>query len=122
MDAEDARAQLQGFAEAVAMVEQAMFSGATAEAAAMITWGLLHQRLAHHPAAAVPLQVLAQVGEADAIAEWTRQLAGHPGLRGGVRPRRLLVVLARTRLRRGEAVQPVPPLAALWTCWRGARD
>ena len=120
VDPEEAYAQLQAFASAMDGIEQALFGGNTSAVDTAAT-SLLHMRLAHHPADAVPLQVLAQAGEGAAIGEWTRQLAAHNPERTATRPRRLLAGLAQARLRRGEAVQPVPALAALWAAWRAAR-
>lgn len=119
-DAAEAFAQLQSFASAVDVIEQALFGG-SASAGDTIAANLLHMRLAHHPADAAPLQALAQAGEGAAIAEWTRQLAVHAPSRAATRPRRLLAGLAQARLRRGEAVQPVPAVQALWVAWRAAR-
>ena len=121
VDMDDAFAQVQVFAEAAAMIEQALFGNGTPEAVGIIASNLLQQRLAHHPADAAPLQVLAQAGEGATIAEWTRQLATRSATRGAARPRRLLAALAQARLRRGQAVQPVPAPQALWTSWRAAR-
>jgi hypothetical protein len=121
VDAEDAFAQLGTVVEAVAVIEQGLF-GAGSGARDVIAANLLHLRLAHHPGDAAPLQVLAMAGEGGAIAEWTRQLAVRIPTHGATRPRRLLAGLARARLRRGEAVQPVPALQALWASWRAARD
>jgi hypothetical protein len=121
VDAADAFAQVQPFAAAVAAIEQVLFEG-PAEAGEIVAANLLHMRLAHHPADAAPLQALAQAGEGAAIAEWTRQLAAAQAPSGAlVRPRRILGGLAWARLRRGEAVQPVPALRALWVAWRAAR-
>lgn len=122
VDVEDALARLQGFAETIAAIEQALFGGDKPDAGGVVALNLLQQRLAHHPADAAPLQVLAQAGEGAAIAEWTRQLAARGTTRGGTRPRRLLAALSQARLRRGEAVQPVPAPLALWASWRAARD
>lgn len=121
VDANDASAQLRPFAEAVASIEQALFGGSTEAALEAITTNLLHLHLAHHPGEAVPLQVLARAGEDSAIAEWTRELAGRVSTQGATRPRRLLAGLSRARLRRGDAVQPVPALQALLAAWRAAR-
>lgn len=122
VDMEDAFARVQGFAEAVATIEQALFGGGKPDAGGIVASNLLQQRLAHHPADAAPLQVLAQAGEGASIAEWTRQLAARSTTRGATRPRRLLAALSQARLRRGEAVQPVPAPLALWASWRAARD
>lgn len=121
VDVDDAFAQVRGFAEAVATIEHALFGGDAPDAIGIVTPGLLHQRLAHHPGDAAPLQVLARAGEGGAIAEWTRQLAARSSTRGATRPRRLLAALSQARLRHGEAVQPVPAPRALWVSWRAAR-
>jgi hypothetical protein len=121
VDVDDAFAQVRGFAEAVATIEHALFGGDAPDAIGVVTPGLLHQRLAHHPGDAAPLQVLARAGEGGAIAEWTRQLAARSSTWGATRPRRLLAALSQARLRHGEAVQPVPAPRALWVSWRAAR-
>ncbi|GAB3095849.1 phytoene/squalene synthase family protein [Lysobacter terrae] len=120
IDAADARAQLRDFSAAVAAIEQTLFGGGAAEP--LVVASLLHLRLAHHPAAAAPLQVLAQVGEEGALAEWTRLLVDPVKTPAdAARPRRLLAGLAQARLRRGQPVQPVPAIQALWAAWRAAR-
>lgn len=121
LDAAGAAAQLRPVADAVAAVELALFGEATPQAPEVIGWNLLQLRLAHHRDEAVPLHVLAQAGAEGAAAEWTRQLAAHASVRGAARPRRVLAALARTRLRRGDARQPVPALPALWAAWRAAQ-
>lgn len=121
VDADDAGVQLRSFAEAIASIEQAQFGGSTDEAHEVIVSNLLHLRLAHHPGEAAPLQMLAVAGENGAIEEWTRHLAARASTRGAATPRRLLASLSRARLRRGEAVQPVPAMQALWVSWRAAR-
>jgi hypothetical protein len=120
VDMDEARAQLRVFADAVAAIEEGLFGGSGSEAHAVIATNLLHLRLAHHPGDAAPLQVLAQAGEGGVIAAWGRQLAGHPS-RGATKPRRVLAGLAQARLRRGDAVQPLPAAQALWAAWRAAR-
>lgn len=121
VDMTDAYAQVEQFAAAAAAVERVLVDGHTGAEEA-IAASLLHVRLAHHPADAVPLQVLAQAGEGAAIAEWTRQLEAHAPSDGASRARRVLGGLARARLRRGEAVRPLPALQALWASWRAARS
>lgn len=120
VDLHDARAQLRDFAGAVAAIEEGLFGDGGSQAHAVVAANLLHLRLAHHPGDAAPLQVLAQAGEGGVIAEWTRQLAGQP-IGGATRPRRVLAGLAQARLRRGDAVQPLPAARALWSAWRAAR-
>jgi hypothetical protein len=120
VDIDDARAQVRVFAGALAAIEEGMFGGSRSEAHAVIATNLLHLRLAHHPGDAAPLQVLAQAGEDGMIAAWSHQLAGH-SVGGATRPRRVLAGLAQARLRRGDAVQPLPAASALWVAWRAAR-
>lgn len=120
VDATDAFAQVREFAAAAEAIEQVLFAGQPG-AEATIAANLLHMRLAHHPADAAPLQVLAQAGEGAALGEWTRQLAAHAPSRTATRPRRVLGGLAQARLRRGEAVEPLAALRALWVAWRAAR-
>jgi len=121
VDVNDAMAQLRDFAEAIRVIEQALFGGEAANAGETIIGSLLYLRLAHHPGDAVPLQVLAQAGEGAAITEWTRQLAARASMTGAVRPRRLIAGLSRARLSRGQPAQPVPAAQALWAAWRAAR-
>lgn len=121
VDVDDAFAQVEDFAVAVAMIEHVLFGGDALDAIRVVGANLLQQRLAHHPGDAVPLQVLAQAGEGGAIAEWTRQLVTRASTRGATQPRRVLAGLALARLRRGEAVQPVPALQSVWASWRAAR-
>jgi hypothetical protein len=120
VDAADAFAQIRDIAVAAAVIEQALFDG-SAGADETIAASLLHMRLAHHPADAAPLQALAQAGEGAALAEWTRQLEASAPSVTAARFRRVLASLARARLRRGEAAQPLPVLQALWVAWRAAR-
>ena len=121
VDAHDARMQLREFTEAVASIEQSLFGTGTGAAEAVAA-SLLQMRLAHHPESAAPLQVLAQAGEAGALAEWTRQLASQgTATRDAALPRRLLAGLARARLQRDQPARPVPAIRSLWTSWRAAR-
>lgn len=119
VDAADAFARLDPFAVAADAVERVLF-GDGPDASATIAANLLQMRLAHHPDEAVPLQAMAQGGEG-AVAEWSRQLAARISAPAGTRPRRLLESLARARLRRGNALQPVPAPHAIWVAWRAAR-
>jgi phytoene/squalene synthetase len=121
VDSDEAYAQLQAFASAANAIEQVLFGG-SAEATETVATSLLHMRLAHHPSDAAPLQALAQAGEKAAIAEWTRQLAGRRPSRAASIPRRVLAGLARARLGRGKAVQPLSAMHALWVAWRSARS
>lgn len=128
LDAGQAQAQLDAFAKAIAAIDAVLYpAGAspadvvteTAVQAALTT--LVHLRLAHHGAEAVPLQFLAQ-GEAGAAAAWTRELAGRrPPGREVSRARRILAGLALARLRRGDAARPLAVPSALFTAWRAAQ-
>lgn len=125
VDPDDAAAQLRAFALAVAGVESELFGPGPAgqeTAVDAVTTALLHMRLAHHPADATPLQVLAQAEDAQALGAWTKQLAGRPAeVKGATRPRRVWTSLALARLGRGAAVQPLSAVHTLWAAWRGAR-
>ncbi|MFC5569307.1 phytoene/squalene synthase family protein [Lysobacter yangpyeongensis] len=121
VDAGDALAQMRSFSEAVAAIETGLFGGDEAGAPAVIAVNLLQLRIAHHPAEAAPLQVLAQAGEGGALAEWVRQLARQATVDAGSRPRRVFAGLSRARLLRGTPADPVPAIAALWAAWRAAR-
>jgi len=128
LDAVQAQAQLDEVAKAVAAIDAVLYpAGATAADVVTETTvqaaltSLLHQRLAHHPGDAIPLQFLAH-GETDAASAWAHELAGRrlPG-REVPRPRRLLAGLALARLRRADAAQPLSAPSALLTAWRAAR-
>lgn len=124
IDADDACAQLATFAGAVAAIEPVLFGngGPTAgRAIEAVTTTLLHARVAHHPGGAAPLQVLAKEGDSAALAAWTRELAGRAPARDGTRPRRLWADLALARLRRGDALDPLPMARTVWVAWRAAR-
>jgi len=81
----------------------------------------MHARLARHPDTAVALDIT----EHDAVAARRRAgaalLDAWPRARGIAGARGIALALARTRLARGDAATPLPPLAALWAGWRGAR-
>ena len=121
-DASEAFSQLLPLATAVASIEQALFDGAQADAAAArlvsATW--LQARLARAGVAAVPLSALG-VGEGDGEALWRDQLRREwSAANHATRPRRLWAALACARLRRA-ADQPLPAWMTLWAAWRGAR-
>ena len=144
-DGAEAFAQLMPLATAAAAIEQALFAGVQADASAVrlvgVTW--LQARLARDGAAAVPLSALALVGENDgendgdnngdnngqnnrthdAEAWWRDELLREwPAAGRATRPRRLWAAIARARLARGAAGQPLAAWVALWIAWRGARD
>lgn len=128
-DADEAFAQMMPLAMAAAAIEQALFAGAQADAsiARLVSATWLQARLARDGAAAVPLSVLARIGEnngdRDAEASWRDELLREwPAAGRATRPRRLWAALARARLTRGPVVQPLAAWVALWVAWRGARN
>ncbi|UHQ24855.1 phytoene/squalene synthase family protein [Lysobacter sp. 5GHs7-4] len=123
LDRDDAIGQLRTYAGALAAVDAALFGTQAGEGDnAVVAAGLLHARLAHEGASAVPLSVLAQAGEDAAIAVWTRDLHAHwPKPPAATVPRRLWAALASARLRGGDAARPLSPWRALLSGWRGAR-
>lgn len=113
-----ARGALQGFAEAVAAVEAALFDAPPhPRAADAVLTQTLAQQLQELGAAVVPT---AAGGER----EWQQALlAQWPARVAGPRPRRLYAALARGRLQarlRGGEYQP-SPAGLLWRAWRAAR-
>lgn len=121
LDTPHAGQQVAAFAQAIAMVDAALFGNAGADDPAAATCHLLHLRLAHHAGAAAPLAAFAAAGEEGASTAWARELAGLPVPRAATRPRRLWVSLASARLRRGDPAQALPLPRALWTAWHAAR-
>lgn len=123
LDYADATSQLDTYAAALAAVDAALFGAAPAAGdAAVASAGLLHARLAHEGESAVPLGVLARVGETAATAAWAEELRRHwPAEPAATRPRRLWAALALARLRAGDAARPLSPWRALFSAWRGAR-
>ena len=119
-DRDEAFAALAPFAQAVAEIEAVLFD-ATPGAVSAVQASLLHARLAHAGEASVPMSVIARAGEGATTRAWAAELLGHWPEDAANRPRRVWNALARQRLRRGDASQPLPPWSALWTAWRGAR-
>lgn len=132
-DAAEAVSQLIPLATAAVAIEQALFAGMQADASAVrlvvATW--LQTRLARDGAAAVPINALALIGkdnggnhlDKDAEAGWRDELLREwPPAGRATRPRRLWAAMARTRLARGDAGQPLAAWIALWVAWRGARN
>lgn len=111
-DADDAWSSLAMPAAAAAAVESALFASAGSAEAITASW--LHARLARHPASAVPSAL-----HPDA---WARTLlARGAAAHASARARGIVLALGRARMRRGDAAAPLPPWAALWAGWRGAR-
>jgi len=124
-DAADAFARLLPLATAAAAIEQALFGGATpdSEAARLVCATWLHNRFAGNPDTAPPLSALARAGGGSAEASWRDELLRQwPAAGSATRPRRLWAALARHRLIRGVAGQPLSTWQTLWTAWRAARD
>lgn len=102
-DAASALIALSPFAEAAALVEQALFAAPDASGVAGEIAATLLATHARWPANGAE-------GRADLGARWPA--------RSGLRLRRIAAALARARLRSGAAL---PPWRALWTAWRAAR-
>jgi len=129
-DGAEAFSLLLPLATAAATVERALFAGAhvsDADTARLICATWLQARLVGEDAAAVPLSAMAHGGEgrdgggadrwwrAELLREW-------PPAGRATRPRQLWAALARARLVRGAAAQPLGAWQALWTAWRAARN
>lgn len=132
-DPDEAFAQLQAPATAAAAIERVLFGGRPVEAATvrLVAASWLQARLARDAAAAVPLSALAGVDRnrdpshrgLDAGAAWRVELLRQwPAAGEATRPRRLWAALARARLARGDAGQPLAAWPALWAAWRAARN
>ena len=127
-DRQESVAQLLPLASVAGAIEQALFGGvpASAPVAPVIVAAWLQARLVRDGATAVPLSALARrpgSGDTDCEAAWRAELLRHwPTADGATRPRRLWAAIARARLARGGADQPLPAWAALWAAWRGARN
>ncbi len=117
-DPAQARHALQGFAEAVAAVEAALFDAPVQpHAAGAVLTQVLAQRVQELGAAVVPAGAGGEHAWQQALlAQWPARVAGP-------RPRRLLAALARGRLQarlRGGEYQP-SPAGLLWRAWWAAR-
>ena len=117
IDADAAWASLEPIARAVVAVDEALLQHRSDAHVVAATW--LHARLARHPDSAVPQSL----GTGDAgIRAWSHALrAGWPRASGLAPSRGIEAALAASRLKRGDASAALPPLAALWAGWRGAR-
>lgn len=128
-DAAEAFDRLLPTATAAAVIEQALFAdGRPDEPPARLlaaTW--LQARLARDGALAAPLSALARQPPGDdqdaVMAAWRDELLREwPAARHATRPRRLWAAIARARMARGAADQPLAAWPALWTAWRAARN
>jgi hypothetical protein len=114
------------FAVAAAEVEAALLgAGAAAASSGDLASALLSERLLHHRAQAVPLQLQAQFGAAAAAAWANALLSSWPRGTPVARARRLQAMLQRARLRQlasgVEAPAPLSRWSTLWRGWRAAR-
>lgn len=128
-DAAEAFDRLLPPATAGAAIEQALFAdGRPDEPSARLlaaTW--LQARLARDGALAAPLSALARQRPGDdqeaVVAAWREELLREwPAALHATRPRRLWAAIARARMVRGAADQPLGAWPALWTAWRAARN
>lgn len=114
-DAMSAWSSLAPLAAVLAAADVALLGGRREPRGPAAAW--LHARLARHSGSAVPVAC----GPADA-ASWRHALVvDWPASRGLAPSRAVLLALARARMARGDASTPLPPLAAVWAGWRGAR-
>jgi len=114
------------FVVAAAGVEAALLGvEAAAASSGDLASAMLSERLLHHRAQAVPLQLQAQFGATAAAAWASALLASWPRGTPVARARRLQAMLQRARLRQlaSGAATPVPlsRWATLWRGWRAAR-
>lgn len=121
LDADDAFAQIGAAASAAATVDAALFDGAaTAADTVAATW--LAWRVLQHGEAAVPLSVLAEVGQGDPVGRWRAELVRRwPADRDPARVRRLWSLLARSRLEASAGHAPAT-WRVLWRAWNSVRN
>lgn len=114
------------FVVAAAEVEAALLGvEAAAASSGDLASAMLSDRLLHHRAQAVPLQLQAQFGR-DAAAAWANALlVSWPRGTPVARARRLQAMLQRARLRQlasgAEVPAPLSRWSTLWRGWRAAR-
>ena len=131
VDAEQAIATLEPFAEAVAGIAASLFASHTPAPAASVVIGLLAEQVLQVGESAVPLHVRARLGDVGGPGEIARHWAGEllqrwPAPRDGSRPGRIQAALVRARLRQyvsgGGGDLPRPHWAVLFTAWSAARS
>ncbi|WP_157981410.1 isoprenoid biosynthesis enzyme family protein [Cognatilysobacter tabacisoli] len=125
VDADEAAGSLRPVALAMVRIDAALFAGTAVDPSAidLALRQLQHHRVLVDAPTAVPLSVLAAVGEAGGAAEWSaRLLADWPVAPAAAVPRRVHAAIVRARLQRGAAARPLPAWAALWSAWRVARN
>lgn len=121
LDADDAFAAIRPAAAAALRIEADLFGGAASDAEPIAaTW--LAWRVIQHGEPAVPLAVLGEAGQGDAVGRWREALRRRwPSGRGAARVRRLWSTLARLRLASGPGGAPLA-WRVLWAAWRAARN
>lgn len=129
VDADQAIAGVEPFAEAVTGVASALFASRTPAPSRNAAIGLLAEQLLVQGDGAAPLLVRARLGDAVGADGFARAWAGElldrwPAPYDGARPGRIQAALLQDRLRAFAAtgrMQPVSRWRALWTAWRAAR-
>lgn len=121
LNADDAFTTLAPVAAAAARIDAALLDGTvTDEATVVATW--LAWRVIRHGEPAVPLAVLAEAGQGDAVLHWRKMLLRRwPSATRAGRVRRLWSELARLRLMIAPG-QVSPSWRVLWGAWRAARN
>lgn len=129
-DTEQAIADLEPFAEAVAGIAGTLFASETPAPYASVVVGLLGERVLQGGEVAVPLHVRARLGEVEpdvAARHWANELLQRwPPPQDGSRPGRIQAALVRARLRQfasgRSADLPLPRWNTLFATWRAARS
>lgn len=128
-DTDQAIAVLQPFADAQSTVAAMLFAGdPPSPSSAIAAIDLVAEQLLMRGDVAVPLRILARLGEAvpehAAARIWAGELLQLWPTHPASTPARIHAALLRERLRRhadGKAAAPLPRWRVLWTAWRAAR-
>lgn len=129
-DTDQAIAVLQPFADAQSAVAAMLFAGdPSPPPPAIAAIDLVAEQLLMRGDVAVPLRILARLGEAapahTAVRIWAGELLQLWPTRPASTPATIHAALLRERLRRhadGKAAAPLPLWPVLWAAWRAARD
>lgn len=129
VDADQAIAAVEPFAEAVAGIAATLFASRTPAPSRNAALGLLAEQLLVQGEASAPLLVRARLGEEVAAEEFARAWAGEllsrwPQPHDGARPGRIHAALLHARLQdfAGDGrTRPLSRWRALWTAWGAAR-
>ena len=129
-DTEQAIAELEPFAEAVAGIAATLFASEAPAPYASVVVGLLAERALQGGEAAVPLHLRARLSDAApdvAVRHWANELMQRwPPPQDGSRPGRIQAALVRARLQRfaagSPADAPLPRWNTLFAAWRAARS